>query len=75
MANKQPQTVTIDGVEYDAEKFTEQQAMLVNHVADLDRKIGSTRFQLDQLEVGRNAFFTMLKAQLTPAEESVGLTQ
>jgi hypothetical protein len=74
MANKQPQTVTIDGVEYDAEKFTEQQAMLVNHVADLDRKIGSTRFQLDQLEVGRNAFFTMLKAQLTPAEESVGLT-
>ena len=75
MANKQPQTVTIDGVEYDAEKFTEQQAMLVNHVADLDRKIGSTRFQLDQLQVGRDAFFTMLKAQLTPAEESVGLTQ
>ena len=75
MANKQPQTVTIDGVEYDAEKFTEQQAMLVNHVADLDRKIGSTRFQLDQLEVGRNAFFAMLKAQLAPAEESVGLTQ
>ena len=74
MANKQPQTVTIDGVEYDAEKFTEQQAMLVNHVADLDRKIGSTRFQLDQLQVGRDAFFTMLKAQLTPAEESVGLT-
>ena len=75
MANKQPQTVTIDGVEYDAEKFTEQQAMLVNNVADLDRKIGSTRFQLDQLEVGRNAFFAMLKAQLAPAEESVGLTQ
>jgi hypothetical protein len=74
MANKQPQTVTIDGVEYDAEKFTEQQAMLVNHVADLDRKIGSTRFQLDQLQVGRDAFFTMLKAQLAPAEESVGLT-
>jgi len=74
MANKQPQTVTIDGVEYDAEKFTEQQAMLVNHVADLDRKIGSTRFQLDQLQVGRDAFFTMLKAQLTPTEESVGLT-
>jgi len=74
MANKQPQTVTIDGVEYDAEKFTEQQAMLVNHVADRDRKIGSTRFQLDQLQVGRDAFFTMLKAQLAPAEESVGLT-
>ena len=64
MANKQPQIVSIDGVEYDAEKFTEQQAMLVNHVADLDRKIGSTKFQLDQLQVGRDAFFSLLKQAL-----------
>ena len=64
MENKKPQIVSIDGTEYDAEKFTEKQAMLVNHVADLDRKIGSTRFQLDQLQVGRDAFFAMLKQEL-----------
>jgi hypothetical protein len=71
MANKQPQIVTIDGVEYDAEKFNEQQVALVNHVADLDRKIGSTKFQLDQLQVGRDAFFSMLKQSLAELPEPV----
>ena len=71
MANQKPQIVTIDGVEYDASTFTEQQAMLVNHVADLDRKIGSTRFQLDQLQVGRDAFFAMLKQALTEQPETI----
>jgi hypothetical protein len=81
MANKQPQIVTIDGVEYDAEKFNEQQVALVNHVADLDRKIGSTKFQLDQLQVGRDAFFSMLKQSLSEQPEhaqeveSAGLTE
>ena len=64
MANQQPQIVSIDGVEHKIEDMTEQQQMLLNHVADLERKIGSTKFQLDQLQVGRDAFFTMLKAAL-----------
>jgi hypothetical protein len=72
--SKQSQIVSIDGVEYKVEDMTEQQQILLNHVADLERKLNSTKFQLDQLQVGRDAFFTMLKAQLTPAEESVGLT-
>ena len=33
---------------------------MVNHIADLDRKIGSTQFNLDQLKVGRDAFVNML---------------
>jgi len=74
MANQQSQIVSIDGVEYKVENMTEQQQILLNHVADLERKLNSTKFQLDQLQVGRDAFFTMLKAQLTPTEESVGLT-
>jgi hypothetical protein len=67
--DKQPQIVTIDGVEYDADNFTEQQVMLVNHVADLDRKLGATKFQLDQLQVGRDAFFAMLKTALVERAE------
>jgi len=80
--DNKPPIVTIDGVEYDAEKFSEQQVALVNHVADLDRKIGSTKFQLDQLQVGRDAFFSMLKQSLAEQPEhaqevepeAVGLT-
>jgi septal ring factor EnvC (AmiA/AmiB activator) len=64
MANQQPQIVSIDGVEHKLEDLTEQQQMLLNHVADLERKINSTKFQLDQLQVGRNAFFELLKQAL-----------
>ena len=69
MANQQPQIVSIDGVEHKIDDMTEQQQMLLNHVADLERKIGSTKFQLDQLSVGRDAFFTMLKAALEAKPE------
>jgi len=57
--------ITIDDVEYDINEMTEQQQMLLNHVADLDRKLGAARFNVDQLEVGRRAFFDMLKASLS----------
>jgi hypothetical protein len=69
MANQQSQIVTIDGVEFKVEDMTDQQRMLLNHVADLERKIGSTKFQMDQLNVGRDAFFTMLKAALEAKPE------
>ena len=73
MENKKPQIVTIDGVEYDATEFTEQQAVLFHHAADLDRKIASTQFQLQQLNVGKDAFLSMLKQALAeqPAEAEV----
>ena len=69
MANQQSQIVTIDGVEQKVEDLNEQQQLLLNHVADIERKIGSTKFQLDQLQVGRDAFFTMLKAALEAKPE------
>ena len=69
MENKKPQIVTIDGVEHDANTFTEQQILLLNHTIDLDRKIGSTQFQLQQLMVGKDAFLGMLKAELAKPKE------
>jgi hypothetical protein len=45
--------ITIDDVEYQFEDMTQEQQMLVNHVADLDRKLGSARFNVDQLQVRR----------------------
>ena len=57
--------ITIDDVEYDIDEMTDQQKVLLNHVADLDRKLNSARFNVDQLEVGRRAFFDLLKASLS----------
>jgi len=60
--------ISIDGVEYKFEDMTEEQQTLVNHVVDLDRKIASTRFSLDQLNVGKDAFMVMLKKALEVAD-------
>ncbi len=73
MAKKQKeqpeQTVTIDDKEYKVSDLTEEQVALVNHVADLDRKIGSSQFNLDQLNVGRNAFMNLLTESLKVEED------
>jgi hypothetical protein len=61
--------VTIDGVEYQYEDLTQEQQMMVNHLLDLDRKISSSQFNLDQLSVGKQAFMNMLKASLEPKAE------
>jgi hypothetical protein len=66
---KSPQIVTIDGVEHDANTFTEQQILLLNHTVDLDRKIGSTQFQLQQLQVGKDSFLKLLKEALATPEK------
>jgi len=67
---KSPHIVTIDNVEYDANDFSEEQALLFNHCIDLDRKISSTKFQLLQLQVGKDSFIKLLKEKLVeqPAE-------
>jgi len=61
--------VIIDDVEYIYEDMTDEQKTLTNHVADLDRKISSAKFNLDQLSVGKDAFIKMLKDALTKAQE------
>lgn len=58
------QTVSIDDKEYTEDQLTDQQKVLINHVSDLDRKIRSAQFNLDQLQVGRDAFMNMLKQSL-----------
>lgn len=70
MGNKEKTPVTINGVEYKYEDMTQEQQMLCNHCFDLDRKIASMQFNLDQLNVGKDAFIKMLEESLAkPAEE------
>ena len=56
--------ITIDNVDYNFEDLTQEQQMLFNHCIDLDRKISSAQFNLDQLSVGKNAFMDLLKKSL-----------
>jgi hypothetical protein len=62
-------SITIDNVEWFYEDMTKEQQVLVNHVTDLDRKIGSAQFSLDQLSIGRDAFVGLLKKALEPKIE------
>jgi len=69
MGKNEKTPLVIDGTEYNFEDLTEQQQVLVNHVADLDRKLASARFNVDQLQVGRDAFFALLKQALEAKPE------
>lgn len=69
MGEKKTNPVTIDGVEYIFEDMTPEQQTLLNHVIDLERKLNSAKFNTDQLQVGRDAFFKMLKDSLEKPEE------
>jgi hypothetical protein len=71
MAEKQTQTITIDDVSYTEDQLTDQQKVMINHIGDLDRKIRSSQFNLDQLNVGRAAFMNMLKTSLEAPEAEV----
>jgi hypothetical protein len=70
MENTKKNQVTIDDVEYAFEDMTPEQQSMVNHLVDLDRKIGSSQFNLDQLNVGKQAFLTMLKESLAKVEKA-----
>ena len=66
--------ITIDDKEYMIEDMTTEQQTMLNHVADLDKKINGTRFNLDQLQIGREAFINLLKTSLEqPKEETANV--
>ena len=68
MENIKKNQVTIDDVSYEFEDMTPEQQTMVNHLIDLDRKIGSSQFNIEQLNVGKQAFLTMLRESLAKVE-------
>ena len=69
MAKNEKKTITVNDVEYNIEDLTVQQVAMVNHIADLDKKLGNLGFNIDQLNVGREAFVNMLSQSLTAVPE------
>lgn len=68
MAKDEKKTITVNGVEHNVDDLNEQQLAMVNHIADLDRKLSSARFNVDQLAFGREAFVTALADSLESKE-------
>lgn len=64
MGNNTKTPITINNVEYQFEDLTPEQQGLFSHCVDLDRKIASAAFNLDQLKVGKDAFIKMLEESL-----------
>ena len=73
MAKKEKQnepTLVLDDKEYNINNMEDDQKMMVAHINDLNRKIDSTRFNLQQMEMGRQSFVQGLKNSLEAPEVS-----
>jgi len=72
MSKNEKNLITVNDIEYNVDDFTDAQKTMLNHINDLDRKLGSAQFNLDQLNVGRSAFVKMLADSLEKPEEEDG---
>jgi hypothetical protein len=70
MGKNEKTPITVNDIEYNIEDFTDAQKTMLNHVGDLDRKLSSAQFNLNQLNVGREAFINMLAGSLENPEEA-----
>ena len=73
MAEKEKQEqsfITVDGKQYHEKDLNDEQKAMVNHLVDLNRKIGSSEFNLVQLRFGRQAFVDAFKASLETSESA-----
>ena len=69
MAKKQKempkeQIITLFDKEYKESELSDEQKVMINHVADLERKIQSSEFNLQQLRFGKQAFVDALQSSV-----------
>mgnify|MGYP003628793692 FL=1 len=67
---KEKTVITVNDVEYIYEDMTEEQHAMINHINDLDRKISTSQFNLDQLLFGKGAFVNALGDSLKAVEKA-----
>ena len=70
MAKKQKEkpSITVNNEEFFIDDMTDEQKAMINHISDLDRKIGTSQFNLEQLTFGKNAFVNALSQSLNTQE-------
>ena len=69
MTDKKTKTpVTIDETEYMLEDMSQVGQRLVQHTADLDRKLQNLGFQLEQMQMGRDSVWSKLQEEIKVKE-------
>ena len=63
------QIITLFDKDYKESELSDEQKVMINHVADLERKIQSSEFNLQQLRFGKQAFLDALKASIEKDEQ------
>jgi hypothetical protein len=61
--------ITLFDKEYKESELSDEQKLMINHVADLERKIQSSEFNLQQLRFGKQAFVDALQASVENEDE------
>ena len=61
--------ITLFDKEYKESELSDEQKVMINHVADLERKIQSSEFNLQQLKFGKQAFVDALQASVDKQSE------
>jgi len=69
MGKNEKTPITVNDTEYFVEDMNDKQKAYLNHVQDLDRKMGNAQFNLDQLSIGRQKFVELLAESLENPEE------
>ena len=67
MSKNEKNLITINDKEHNIDDFTDEQKIMLNHINDLGRKLDNARFNLDQLNIGREAFIQRLSVSLDEA--------
>ena len=65
---KEKTPITVNNEEFFIEDMTDEQKAMINHIQDLDRKIQTSQFNLEQLNFGKNAFVNALSKSLNTQE-------
>ena len=58
--NNKDQTITLKDKKYNISDMNKDQKNYLAHVSDLNRKVETTKFNLQQLEMGLNHFVSLL---------------
>ena len=66
---EQKPVLTFDDKEYIIEDMTDEQKVHLNHINDLQNKINSMQFNLDQVSIGKEAFIEKLRESLNAEPE------
>ena len=61
---EEKKVITINDVDYTEDDLTNEQKLMINHINSLQQKITSSQFNLDQLNVGKEACGKMLADSL-----------